>query len=212
MSSPWPEIVRTLLLAAGMAGFALCVHRDSLIVPCILCAGLVIGVLVKGMVVSKSLSSFFGGALPERGIVWLYCLPVSIGLGLGFGIFYRVYQAKPYFPDGLALFGIVALCIGICEELLYRGVMLGWLDIFPPAAASLCAAAAHGLYKISLFILTGPGGGTDLVRLGLFTAGLGFLIGIIRIRSGSVWFPVMTHGIFDLLVYGDCQSAPWWVW
>jgi membrane protease YdiL (CAAX protease family) len=53
------------------------------------------------------------------------------------------------------------------------------------------------------------------LNIGFLAAGtfaVGLILGVFKERSGSVWPPVTAHVLFDIVVYGEYGSAPWWVW
>jgi len=80
------------------------------------------------------------------------------------------------------------------------------------AVATVAAAAAHAAYKSALFVLPPPGREVDVVFLAVVTFLGGIVFGGMRAVSGSVVPPLVAHACFDLVVYGNLASAPWWVW
>ena len=76
-----------------------------------------------------------------------------------------------------------------------------------------CAGAslAHTAYKCSLFVFPDVPVRANLLVLGLATFVVGMLFGLMRERLGSVAFPALAHGAFDLVVYGDVAQLPWWI-
>ncbi len=76
---------------------------------------------------------------------------------------------------------LVAVAPGICEEVLFRGAILGLLGrSLRPWFAVVLASVAFGLFHLSLFRI-------------LPTAALGVLFGFARMRSGSLVVPIVMH-------------------
>ncbi len=79
------------------------------------------------------------------------------------------------------LFFLVAVAPGLCEEMLFRGAILGLLrKSLHPAFAIVLTAVAFGLFHLSLYRIV-P------------TALLGLLFGFARVRSGSLVVPIVMH-------------------
>ncbi len=198
-----------LIFAAGMAVFALCAHREALLLPRL--AGLLIAVLALARGISKSprpweLLGITGFARYRL----IYILP-AVGMGVALAIFYRGVQHQTLLPERLRWFFILAAGIGICEEIAYRGFVQGALRRYGLWAACVGGAAAHTAYKYSLFILPDVPVRADLLWLGAATMIFGIVFALMREAFGSVLFPVLAHTAFDVATYGDLTSAPWWV-
>jgi membrane protease YdiL (CAAX protease family) len=121
-------------------------------------------------------------------------------------------------PSSLHWFALTAVAIGVTEEVIWRGWMQGALAATGRLTgywATVIAAAAHAAYKTAVFVF--PPEGVPRQSLGalLTIAGLTFAfgtgLGLIRLRQGTIAAPIAFHAIFDLLVYGQCANAPWWV-
>ena len=138
------------------------------------------------------------------------CAGVAVGVGLA--LLYRWHLGSPLVPRRLAWFALLATTIGGAEELLYRGYLFGRLERYGLAVATVGAAAAHAAYKSALFVLPPPGREVDVVFLAVVTFLGGVVFGGMRAVSGSVVPPLVAHACFDLVVYGNLASAPWWVW
>ncbi|MFM2244191.1 MAG: hypothetical protein RL071_265 [Pseudomonadota bacterium] len=101
---------------------------------------------------------------------------------------------------------LLALLPAICEELLFRGALLGLLErSLPPAGRVALVAALFGLLHLSYFRI-------------LPTAALGLLFGAAALRSGSLLVPVLMHllnngllvGAVGLGLIGAEDEAPLW--
>jgi membrane protease YdiL (CAAX protease family) len=102
--------------------------------------------------------------------------------------------------------------IAASEELLFRGYIQGRLRGLGPVPAVVLAAAAHGAYKVSLFLFLPEGVAVDLFSLGYNTFAAGLAAGAVREWSKSVVPPLAGHVLFDIVRYGERSVAPWWVW
>jgi len=162
---------------------------------------------------------------------WGFWVAAALALGIiGFGTWQRlavirdtdteVKQAvlaqlenlKPLLPQTprqLTQFSGVALTAGICEELLFRGFLIWYLDQLVPTPVALFLAAA-------LFGMAHAYQGTrGVLQTGLVGVGLV----IFYVLSGSLWIPMLVHAFIDLntglLAYtflsrkrGDHPDAP----
>jgi membrane protease YdiL (CAAX protease family) len=91
--------------------------------------------------------------------------------------------------DGLVSLVVIALLPALCEELVMRGVLLPSLATrLAPAAAVTLTAAAFALIHF------------DPIRL-LFTFVLGWVLGALRLRTGSLWPPVTVHLTLNTLTF-----------
>ena len=97
----------------------------------------------------------------------------------------------PRTPRERALWFVLSLTAGFCEELLYRGFMPAYLvHIFPGVSfflAILISAALFGLGHIYQK-LTGV----------LGTGVMGLLFGFLYFFTGSLYLPMIVHALFDM--------------
>lgn len=83
--------------------------------------------------------------------------------------------------------GPVSMTAGICEELLYRGYLMQWLEGFMPVwGAMILSSAVFGL----MHAYQGPGG---ILR----TAGLGLVMAGLFVVTGSLLWPIVLHVVID---------------
>lgn len=97
----------------------------------------------------------------------------------------------PNSPLEMALFSGVAISAGVCEEIIYRGYLLRYLQASPwgfPLGWSLLASSA-------VFGLAHLGQG---VKGLLATAFIGLILGGLYIGTGSLLFPILVHALIDL--------------
>jgi membrane protease YdiL (CAAX protease family) len=151
----------------------------------------------------------FGAAGIDREPPWLPSIMVGVFVGAMIGLFApllvptmrrRIIAAMsaisailPHTRRERALFALVALSAGLCEEIIFRGFLLAFLP-----------QLIRGL----------PAGGAILVSSGLFglghlyqgvkgivgTAILGLLFGGLVVATGSLLLPIVAHSLIDLRI------------
>ena len=115
-------------------------------------------------------------------------------------------------PNQLGAFAGIAVAIGMMEEVIFRGFVQEGGKSYNPKIGIGLAALAHGGYKTLLFVFSPDRVNSELIHLfgGTFLAGL--VLGAGRHWSGSLLPVILAHGLFDLIYYGEQDTAPWWVW
>jgi membrane protease YdiL (CAAX protease family) len=141
----------------------------------------------------------------------LYCIAGLLS-GLLLAIFYRWYLDISLFPESLHLFVLVAALIGILEELVFRGFIQEYVKSLNPLFSILFSTFSHTGYKCCLFLSPVVKGDIDIGFLALWTIIAGLLFGTIKHFSKSILPSAIAHALFDILVYAEFVSAPWWVW
>jgi membrane protease YdiL (CAAX protease family) len=203
------------LFAAAAVGFALTAHRDAWMAwrwAFLALAG--VGLCGGWVVLEDPIGTIFGRPRSNHFGWWI---AFAVGLAVFAAVAYRRLLGEEYFPSSLHWFALVAVGIGAIEELLWRGWMQGALaKTLGSAAAMLAAAGSHAAYKTALFVFPPDGVARQTPGALLFIAGVTFsfgaVLGLIRLRQGTIAAPMAFHTLFDLLVYGQYASAPWWVW
>lgn len=210
MSSSQGKPAGAVVLAMGMAIFALCAHRQELAMvrwPALFMACIGLAYCVAQDPQTRELMG-----LPQSNR-WLPALVVvSAGVGVLLAVAFRYSRNWSLLPSELTSFALVAMAIGACEEVAYRGIVQGSFRRYGPIRASLIASAFHTAYKCCLFVFPSVSVRPDLLWLGLCTLAAGFLFGMMRERFGGLASPLAAHAAFDLICYGSLATAPWWVW
>ncbi|HMB70786.1 MAG TPA: CPBP family intramembrane glutamic endopeptidase [bacterium] len=93
----------------------------------------------------------------------------------------------PRTPRDGAAFVLVSITAGVCEEILFRGWLMGWL--VPRAGLP----AAFGL-GVLLFALAHSYGGRALA---LRAGAMGVVLTALFVLSGSLWVPIALHVFVD---------------
>ncbi|HPU96349.1 MAG TPA: ABC transporter permease subunit/CPBP intramembrane protease [Candidatus Hydrogenedentes bacterium] len=118
------------------------------------------------------------GALQER------FLPIPEAYREAFQVFFTAGRDPVSY---VWLFLVVALSPALCEEVLFRGVLLrGFAGRFPAWAAVLLVSFLFGLFHLSIFRF-------------LPTALLGIPLAYIALRSGSVFPAMLAHALVNAL-------------
>jgi membrane protease YdiL (CAAX protease family) len=112
--------------------------------------------------------------------------------------FKRIHAALQ--PHGVvdAMFSIAAIAVfpAVCEEIQFRGVVLPSLLRFLPAAgAVLSSALLFGVIHLD-FVSTGP----VFTRIP-FAILVGVALGALRVRTGSLAFPVLSHAVLNTITF-----------
>jgi membrane protease YdiL (CAAX protease family) len=144
-------------------------------------------------------------------ITFLYCLGGSLS-GVLLAIFYRWYLDVSLFPGSIHLFVFIAALIGILEELVFRGFIQETIKNRNGLFSVFFSALSHTGYKCCLFLSPAVYGRIDIGFLALWTFVAGLIFGSLKHFSKSVLPSAIAHALFDILVYAEFISAPWWVW
>ena len=78
--------------------------------------------------------------------------------------------------------------------------------------AVLFAAFAHAFYKVCLFLSPAAPYQQDLTAFFFWSFAAYVALGLLRFYSKSMIPVIISHAVFDLIVYAEILEAPWWVW
>lgn len=141
----------------------------------------------------------------------VYCT-IGLLMGIAGAMYYRGSFGMPVLPSVARSFALVAMGIGITEELVFRGFIQGQVSKLHPGFAIVFAAFAHTTYKVFLFLSPTAQQHHSILLFYTWTFGAFLLIGLLKYYSKSIVPAIIVHAIFDLLVYAENLQAPWWVW
>ena len=127
-------------------------------------------------------------------------------------VFYRWHLGISLFPGSLHFFVLVAALIGILEELVFRGFIQEYTKSLNAPFSIFFSTFSHTGYKCCLFLSPVATGNIDIGFLALWTFIAGLLFGTLKHFSKNIIPPLIAHALFDILVYAEFISAPWWVW
>lgn len=137
---------------------------------------------------------------------------IAILVGIAGGLNYRGNHHMPLYPQSISWFVLVAILVAITEELVFRGFIQARLSLFHPVVAVLFAALAHTCYKAGLFLSPAAVQEQDMAAFFVFTLLASSVAGLIKQWSGHLLPAIITHIVFDIMVYAEATLAPWWVW
>lgn len=115
-------------------------------------------------------------------------------------------------PLSISLPALLYFAIGGSEEVIYRGMLLNAFWNFGPLAAVLLTCLGHSAYKFAIHAFSPCGNLWAAIEAFGVAAGGGFVMGLTRVKSGSVLPCICLHGLYDILVHGDRTELPWWIW
>jgi membrane protease YdiL (CAAX protease family) len=136
----------------------------------------------------------------------------GIALGIALAVVYRWHLDISLFPNSFHSFVIVAALIGCMEELVFRGFLQEYIRSINGPFSVLFSTISHTGYKCCLFLSPVVTTNIDVGFLALWTFIIGILFGTIRHLSKSLLPSLSAHALFDILVYAEFATAPWWVW
>ena len=139
-----------------------------------------------------------------------YSFGITTGIVLAF--LYRWHLDESFFPKSVYPFVIVAALIGGIEELVFRGFLQEYVKKINGPFSVIFSTLSHTGYKCFLFLSPAIQADIDVGFLALWTFGAGLLLGTIRYLSKSILPSLSAHVLFDIIVYAEFSSAPWWVW
>lgn len=128
--------------------------------------------------------------VPARRHLWVLIFPtltVAYGFALGF----------QQVPIGTLVFVLLSVALaGVVEEVAFRGVLLTSLrpiGVWPAVAVS---SALFGLMHVTNMFLGSPWYSVLLQVTFAAMAGTGYAA--MRLRTGSLWPPILLHAVYDL--------------
>lgn len=205
------SIFKILLFVGGLLAFAGFSHQS---VPFILIsfAGLFIStlVIVINIRTIKDLYAVFDCYQFSKKNI--YYLPVSLAVGIVFGILYRNHLRVDILPVKLTGFALVAAAIGSSEEILFRGFLQSQIRNLNVILSIFAATCAHAAYKLFLFLPYQSEPDIEIAFILQWTLLGGLVFALLKELSQNSIYPVLSHALFDVLVYGDNIVTPWWVW
>ena len=175
-----------------------------------------LALMVAAFIINRNITSvnnlkkIFGEKITFK--KFLLLLIAGIFAGTILAIPYRNYHQLNLLPHTFRNFIMLAALIGCVEEIIYRGFLQemvkeinGWFSI-------AFSTVSHTGYKFFLFLAPVITESVDLRIIFFWTLGIGFLFGVLRHFIKSIWLPLSTHVVFDILSYAEFVQSPWWIW
>jgi len=140
----------------------------------------------------------YRGKWSQLGLVapasWGAARPVIVAVALLLGL--AVANGLPAL-NVLLFLAINSMAVGVSEELAFRGVVLrGLLGRHPVRRAVLMSAVAFGAVHSLNALMTGEI--VPALMQSCIAIGMGMWAANIRIRTGSLYPPMLLHGLWDL--------------
>jgi membrane protease YdiL (CAAX protease family) len=172
--------------------------------------------LLSAFIISKNLRSFtdlkkITGEYVSCKTTLLYLI-AGVAMGIMLVLFYRWHLGISLFPASLHLFVITAALIGCVEELVFRGFLQEYTRSINGPFSILFSTLSHTGYKCCLFLSPAVTADINVGFLVFWTFLAGILFGTVRHLSKSLLPSLSAHALFDILVYAEFVTAPWWVW
>jgi membrane protease YdiL (CAAX protease family) len=141
-----------------------------------------------------------------------YGVPLAALGSTGLPVRWLPRVAELLTASGLTVMLVFHAANALLEEGLFRGLLLRlFLTRLSPFRANLCQAALFGFWHIVWpvkWALYGGGSGSFVTDAGgylLATGAVGFFFGDLFLRTGSLWAPVVIHGVSG--VWNDFVGA-----
>lgn len=205
-SLPWDS----LALTGALWLFSLFIGLDFPL-KIIAFIGLLIAGLLMAIIYKSKPDSIFSAALwdfktARNGILLAAVLSIALAT------FSRIDDGLPAIPKEIGSFVLVAVLIGFMEEVVFRGMVQGGARHWSAIGAIVIASVSHAGYKALLFVFPFQHLNNSPAELFVYTLVAGLFLGYSRYITGSLWPAIVAHGCFDLWLYMEQSSAPWWVW
>ncbi len=211
LSLPMKGLILSLYLTATLWIFALFIN-STFPLNGVAIVGLILSAYWMSVIQLNNQQAALNATLWQWRRSWVGMMLIALSLSLILSILYRLSIQLPEIPTHLSGFVIISVLIGCCEELVFRGFVQGAVNQWNAKAAIALGALSHAGYKALLFVLPEQRIDTPIQNLFAFTFIVGLALGYTRYRSGSLWPCLVGHAFFDVWVYGEQSSAPWWVW
>jgi membrane protease YdiL (CAAX protease family) len=144
--------------------------------------------------------------------ITLLHLITGIAMGIMLVLIYRWHLGISLFPVSIHFFVITAALIGCVEELVFRGFLQEYTRSINGPFSILFSTLSHTGYKCCLFLSPAATADINVGFLFIWTFLAGLLSGTVRHFSKSLLPSMSAHALFDILVYAEFVTAPWWVW
>lgn len=172
--------------------------------------------LMSAFIISKNLRSFsdlkkITGESDSCKKTLLYLI-TGIAMGIILAVIYRQYLGIILFPSSFHLFVITSAIIGSVEELVFRGFLQEYTRSITGPFSILFSTLSHTGYKCCLFLSPAVTADINIGFLVLWTFLAGIIFGTVRHLTKSLLPTLSAHALFDILVYAEFVTAPWWVW
>ncbi|QEC66131.1 CPBP family intramembrane metalloprotease [Panacibacter ginsenosidivorans] len=137
---------------------------------------------------------------------------LGLQMGIAAALYYRHTYGMFLFPATINSFAMVAICIAVVEEVVFRGFIQGKLQKVNAGFSVVFASLSHAAYKATLFLTPFLAQKINISSLFLTSLLLFLVLGLLKQYSKSIVPCIIAHVVFDVIVYAEMTTAPWWVW
>jgi len=204
-------LYEAILFSLGLMVFSFFIHYKLPVRLLSFAALLLVAVIISRNIRSLSDLKRITGEFISP-FITLLLLISGIALGIVLTLLYRWHLDLSLLPKTFHLFVITAALIGCMEELVFRGFLQEYVKSINGPFSVLFSTLSHTGYKCCLFLSPEITADINVGFLALWTLLAGILSGTIRHVSNSLLPSLIAHALFDILVYAEFVSAPWWVW
>ena len=200
-----------ILCSLGLMVFSFFIHYEFPV-----CLISFAALLMSTFIISRNLRSFsdlkkITGEYISFKTSFLHVI-FGFSAGIVITVMYRRHLEISFFPKSIHLFVISAAFIGALEELVFRGFLQEYVKSINGPFSVIFSTLSHTGYKCCLFLPPVITANTDVGFLAIWTFVIGILFGTMRHLSKSLLPTLSAHVLFDILVYAEFVTAPWWVW
>lgn len=116
--------------------------------------------------------------------------------------------AEPFSALERVCFAGSMLCVGFLEELIFRGLLYRAMDEEGHTKAVVVSSLTFGIgHIVNLFNASGQELLETIAQIA-FAVAVGFMLVMVLERSGSLWPPILFHGIYDACSVLEAEVAP----
>ena len=126
---------------------------------------------------------------------------LGLQMGIAAALYYRHSFGMFLLPGTINSFAIVAVCIAVVEELVFRGFIQGTLQKVNTTFSVVFASLSHAAYKATLFLAPFAAQRIDASSLFFISLLLFLVLGLLKQYSKSIVPCIIAHVIFDGLPY-----------
>ena len=201
MEKPIPSFIIVMVLSFIVCNiisgiftpFFTSISPDNPLVP-----GLIIGAVVTSLIYVYifKIKGFFSFSK--------FNLAFILGCPLILYILASLFDSNFIIPttDALLIGILLGLSPGICEEILFRGILISYLMKFFRNSKNIYiilifSALIFGLSHITNVFMGAPLDSS--LFQAFYTFSMGIILGAVYLRTGNIWIPIIFHSLIDII-------------
>jgi membrane protease YdiL (CAAX protease family) len=204
-------LINAISLTFALWIFALFVH-STFPIKSLSIIGLLLSSYFVGIIFLQNHESSFTASTWQWRNSLVITISLSLFASLVLSMLYRNSLDLPIIPLYVEIYAILFVIIGFAEEIVFRGIVQGASSQWNGVGSIIIGSGSHAGYKSLLFVLADQPIDSTIPTLFLVTFIAGLFLGFTRYKTNSLWPCLLAHGLFDLWVYAEQSTAPWWVW